>query len=169
MEKRNKILYLIMGIGIGIVISSTLYSFFPVTKYVELSDDIIIEKAKALGMVSLKESLNIKSNEDKEVDNDLGPTHEYNTGNMEDEKEEAIANAEDGPEEDKPIKLVVKKGEKLSDIANNLLDLGLIDSVEEFKEYARSNGYSRILRYGVYEIKKNTSYSDIIRILTSHE
>lgn len=86
MEKRNKILYLIMGIGIGIVISSTLYSFFPVTKYVELSDDIIIEKAKALGMVSLKESLNIKSNEDKEVDNNLGPTHEYNTGNMEDEK-----------------------------------------------------------------------------------
>ena len=46
MEKRNKILYLIMGIGIGIVISSTLYSFFPVTKYVELSDDIIIEKQK---------------------------------------------------------------------------------------------------------------------------
>ena len=28
---------------------------------------------------------------------------------MEDEKEEAIANAEDGPEEDKPIKLVVKR------------------------------------------------------------
>lgn len=276
MEKRTKITYLILGIGIGIVITSTIYSFFPLVKFVELSDDIIISRAKELGMVSLKESIeterkedikdaedtenievedtaqddsednkdieveikndvkvenerdnevivnydnkvetkreneidfksdnsieakkdnevninNINKEEDKkdyeiepiednevipvednqvdiEDSNKVEPIDENKTENVEDEKIEPIVDIDGATEEDKPKKLVVKKGENLRDIANSLFELGLIDNVEKFMLFVKNNGYDRILRFGEYEINLNTDYNDIIKILTN--
>lgn len=170
MGKKAKIIYLILGIGIGFVISSTFYSFFPVTKYVELNDDIIIERARELGMVPLKESIDLENMEANEenVDNDntSEPIDENQIDKIDDGQEEPYNDAEGNSHEDKLIKLVVKKGEKLSDIANSLFELGLIDNVEEFKSFVRENGYGRLLHYGEFEIKENSSYSDILKILT---
>lgn len=126
MEKKAKIIYLTLGIGIGIVITSTLYSFYPVTKFVEISDDIIIERARELGMVTLKESLNmeadnvIEASSDGDNENNENLVKGSNSEKIEDEKGEPKA-ANNKSSEDKSIKFLVERGERLSDIAKDYM------------------------------------------------
>lgn len=144
MERRYKLSYLILGIGIGILVTSTLYSNFPNVKYVEFTDDIIIEKAKELGMVNLKESINLDnlSNNEKKV------------------KDETVT------EKEEYIKFEIIKGETLEDVASNLFNLGIIDNKKEFIQLAEDKTLDKMFNYGVYELKFNLSYSTIIKILT---
>ncbi|NLK43954.1 MAG: endolytic transglycosylase MltG [Tissierellia bacterium] len=174
MEKKAKIIYLTLGIGIGIVITCTLYSFYPVTKFVEISDDIIIERARELGMVTLKESLNmeadnvIEASSDGDNENNENLVKGSNSEKIEDEKGEPKA-ANNKSSEDKSIKFLVERGERLSDIAKRLYGAGLIDNIDEFKLFAREKGYERIIRYGEYDLIFNSSYDDILQIITRIE
>lgn len=146
MTKRSKITYLTLGIGIGLIIASTFYSFYPQIEQESLSDDIIIERAKELGMVSLKESINIEKLEKEETNND-----------------------KDQVSIDEPyIELKIEKGEILQDIANKLFVLELIDDKEEFILLAEDKMRDKMFAYGTYNIKMNTSYSTIIKILTKY-
>lgn len=189
MSKRIRIMYLVLGLGMGIVISSVIYSFYPVTKAIELTDDEIIKRARELGMITLKESLDVEENKDDNVPknyddniNQNNDVHEINNDydqqteqEMEDNtrvlgydgEETSIKSNGKYDEDDKMIvKFVVKWKETLTDVANNLYKLGLIDDVESFKSYAVKKGYSKILRVGEYEIEPNSSYEDILKILT---
>lgn len=145
MNEKIKITYLLLGIGIGIILASTLYSFYPKIEYRDLSDDIIIEKARKLGMVGIKESIDVGNYKDKitETNNNLESKEEY-------------------------IEIVVEKGDNLIDIANNLFKLGLIDNIDEFILLAEDKMVDKNFIYGTYRIKFNTSYSTIINILTTN-
>jgi len=184
MINRAKILYLVLGIGIGIVIASIIYSLYPTTKYVELTDEMIIEKAKDLGMVSLKESLNLEDNKDNPeredttnsnesiegidiegqnaTENDIDAIEDLNSN----EKANIDGNNEFEEEKEQVVRLEVEWKETLTDVANKLYELGLIDDVENFRSYAIKNGYSRVIRVGQFEIKQNSSYDEILKILT---
>ncbi len=162
--KKIKLAYLLLGIGCGIVLASGLYFLFPEVRYKDVSDEVIIERAKELGYVSLKESL------EKEVSKDIGIEDEKLEENKEDKEKEGakdigqVDKSEEKFDEDS-IEIEIKPGENLSDIARKLLDAGLIRDIEEFKLLARSKGVDKKLSYGVYDFKYNTSYSTIIKIL----
>lgn len=141
MEDKNKIIYLMLGLGIGIIIANILHSFYPKYQLIDLSDDQIIERATELGMVKLKESIKIKKE----------PVEE---------KEEEIA------EEKEDEVLVVKSGSDLTTVAKQLYKLGLIVDEEEFIFYVRDEGLDRKIITGTYSIKYNTPYSEIIKIIT---
>lgn len=143
MEKKIKLSYLLLGLGIGILVTSTLYSIFPKTKYIDLDNDIIIEKAKDLGMVSLKESIKIRES----------------TDTINDPKEKDITEVEF-------IDFVVNKGDTLENIANKLFEKNLIEDIDEFIFLAEDKKLDTKLNYGTFRIKNNTSYSSIIKILT---
>lgn len=158
MKNKIKLSYLILGMGIGIILNSTLYSIFPNEKYIELSDAIIIDRARELGMVNLKEAINTDSAPNKE---------EENTGSVDenlDLEEELLE--DEIIEEEEYVEVVVSRGERLTDIAQTLWELDLIGDKDEFIMLARNEGVSRNLIAGVYEIKKNTSLSKIIEVLT---
>lgn len=144
MTKISKITYLVLGLGIGIIISSTFYSFYPRIKQVELSDDIIIQRAIELGMVSLKESINT----DQIV------------------KEKIELENEEVSKDELYIKIKIEKGDILKDVAEKLFSLNLIDNKEEFILLAEDKMVDKLFAYGTYDIKMNTSYSTIIKILT---
>lgn len=152
MTKKSKITYLTLGIGIGIIITSTFYSFFPQIELEELSDDIITERAIDLGMINLKESINI-----------VQPQKEKNDEEKSDKDKEQI------PIEELYIQIIVDKGEVLQDIADKLFTLELIDNKEEFILLAEDKMRDRLFSYGTYDIKMNTSYSTIIKILTKNK
>ena len=60
---KNKIYYLLLGIGLGIIITSSMNIVFNKAEKIEYTDEQIIEKAKSLGMISIKENI---ENNDKE-------------------------------------------------------------------------------------------------------
>lgn len=152
MKINIKIKYLILGLGIGIIITSTLYSFCPEIKYLSLTNEEIIEKAKELGMINFKESISlepIKKEDEESLDE---PDIEDNQPLEEDDV---------GDE----IELEVVRGENSTDIAKKLFEYKIIDNYREFELYAREKKVDKQLKYGVYKFKPKSSYDEIIKIL----
>lgn len=160
MNNRYKLLYLILGIGIGIVLTNTIYIFNPKTKYIDYTDQEIIEKAREMGMVKIKDNIDatkdeISTNESKEDKIEVSVKTEEET------------NKSDGKEE--KIKFVINYGDTLMGIAKNLLVAGIIDDENEFVQLAKENKLNSKFRTGTYYIKPNTSYSDIMKMLTTKQ
>lgn len=150
MDKSKKV-FLLLGLGSGIIIANILNYVYPKVLYEDLPDELIISKAKELGMVSLSESLvlNEKSKE-KETKNNI----------MEESKEDTI-------EENflSSIELIVNKGDSLTVVAEKLKKLELINDEEEFRDYVISKGKQSKINYGSFIFHGNDSYEEILKKL----
>lgn len=154
MGDNNKIIYLILGLGIGIIMTNMLHSFYPKFEYVELSEEAIIERARDLGMIKLKES--IKVEKDK-VDNEV---------NIEKDKVDKEVKIEEEPVELKVREVIVEEGSGLTEVAKQLYNADLIDDMEKFILFVRGEKLDKKIIIGKHEIKPNSSYSEIIKMLT---
>ncbi len=65
---RQKFPYILLGIGIGILLTNIIYNFHPNIQYREYSQEEIIEKAKELGMVFLKDVIKVESDTEEKED-----------------------------------------------------------------------------------------------------
>ncbi len=162
MDKKIRITYLLLGLGIGIIITSTLYSFYPRIEYIDLSDDIIIEKARELGMVGLKESIDVRNIKDlNNIENTIEPITEkisVASEEVEEEKKEL--------EEVEEIEIVVESGSSLTRVSKQLYNEKLIDNIDEFILFVKNKKLDKKIVTGRYKIKSNSSYDEIIEILT---
>ncbi|WP_313757096.1 endolytic transglycosylase MltG [Tissierella sp.] len=145
MNKRIKLAYLTLGIGIGMIFTNILYSFYPNIKYLDLEDEVIIEKAKELGMVNLKESIEVEN-----IKEDV----------IEEKKEDEVM------EPIMEIEIVVESGSNLTRVAKNLYNANLIKDVDEFILFVKGKKLDKKIRTGRYKIGSNSSYDDIIETLT---
>ncbi len=148
--KKTKIVYLTLGLGIGLVISNILYSIFPNFKYIDLSESDIIERAQELGYVSIKEK--IKAEEDKE---EPEKSVELSSEELDESKAEA-----------KDIEIKILEGDTLKDITRKLLDLGLIENEEKFILAVEEKDMDKNFAYGKFYLPLDLDYSEIIRLLT---
>lgn len=174
--RKLKIAYLLLGMGIGIILINGLYSIYPQVKYKELSEEMIIERAEELGYISLKEKIIIEKDElrDGLEEIKLEEIEEIEEPGVEVEQEpEEIAPEileeleEEKSDEEESIEIEIESRDNLSDIAKKLFDAKLIEDVEEFRSLVRDKGVDKKLRDGVYKIKHNTSYDDIIKLFTN--
>lgn len=136
MFSKTRFPYFILGIGIGILLTSTLYILNPVIEYRDYSEEEIIEIASDLGMVFIKENINSSTKKN--------------------EKEQ----------EQKKINLIVEQGDSLKKVSQKLYDLGIIDNEEKFHNYAIQKGVEKKIRVGTYVLTKGLSYDNILNILT---
>ncbi|SHI03084.1 endolytic transglycosylase MltG [Sporanaerobacter acetigenes] len=141
MKGKLKIVYMILGIGIGIILTSFVFAMKPNVKYKEYTNEEIMDRAKELGMVSVKENINVDDvrenlKEDIELEN----------------------NSE--------ITIKIGNNETLSKIADGLFESEIIDDKGEFIQFVKDKGMETKLRPGTYSLKKNMSYTSIIKILT---
>lgn len=146
--KKTKIVYLTLGLGIGLVISNILYSMFPNTEYVDLSDLDIIERAEELGYVSIKEKISLEKDEDE---------LEEKTSLEELDKPKAL---------DEEIEIVILEGDTLKDIARKLLELDLIENEDDFILAVEEKNMDKNFAYGKFFLPQNSDYHEIIRRLT---
>lgn len=164
MTNKKNIVYLILGLGLGIIITNILHSTYPKIKFVELNDNEIIERARDLGMVSIKESIKTgKETVETEADEleKIAEKLEKEVKELEEsEKNETEAIIEE------EILVVIESGMNLTQIASHLYDIDVIEDVEEFAKLVRQNGLSKKMSSGQYAIKKASSYSEIIKLLT---
>ncbi|NLJ98787.1 MAG: endolytic transglycosylase MltG [Tissierellia bacterium] len=136
MLNRCRLLFLTLGIGIGIILTNIIYLANPPVKHIEYSEEEIISKAKDLGMVFIKKSIDTNSN--KEESNEI-------------EVEE--------------VKLIVEPGDTLEKISRKLYELELIDNAKNFRQYAGAKGVEKHLRAGTYIISSDLDYETITMIL----
>lgn len=69
MKIKIKYFYILLGFGIGIIFTSTVFILNPYIEYKDYSNEEIVEKAKELGMVFIKENIQIDSTDiDEGVD-----------------------------------------------------------------------------------------------------
>lgn len=155
--KKIKAAYLLLGMGIGIILVSNLYFLFPRIQYIELSDEIIIEKAKELGYISLKDNINKRKE-------DLAPKD-----SIDEDRKESIESVESGnavnKEEEILVEVEIKEGDNLSDIADKLYKANLIEDKEKFIDLSEDKTVDKNFAYGIFKIKNNSSYDTIINLL----
>jgi len=142
MLNKNRLSYFILGLGIGIILTSTINSFNPKIKYEEYSEKEIIEVATDLGMVFVKDSIGIDEEKDLE------------------EKEIEKVEAQE------EIILVVKDGDDSGKVFNKLYELGVILDKKDFSKYARERDVEDKIRVGTYKLDRNMNYDEIISIIT---
>lgn len=146
-NKMNK-LFLILGIGIGLLTSGMLNIAYPKIKYISYTEAQIIEKARELGMVFLKESI-IEKGEEKNAN--ISNNTNDNAHTVEDEN---------------IVKIIINKGDNSEKIINKLYEEGIIKDKEEFAKKIAERELQRRFKYGVFELKTEMEYDSLIKILT---
>lgn len=151
MDNRNKA-FLILGLGIGLIIANVLGYIYPKVVYEPMTEDMIIERAKELGMVTLRESISINSEKEKE----------------EKQLEEETKKDEEVVEELEKLQkeIIIEEGNTLLDVSKKLYDLELIDSEKEFQNYVYGKELQRSIKIGTFAITVGDTYEDIIYNIT---
>lgn len=191
MANRN----LLLGLGIGLIISSTVFyiSFIfskPILnndRQIEISNEEIIKKAKDLGMILVNEIPSAKqqtlSNDDiisqaeklgmvfKPVEPSTIIESTQNTETLLVEtsppETETIVVPTEVETKLKIIDVRIEPGSSAVKTCEVLYDLGLIDSIDGFLAYLRKNNKTNLIRAGYFKIPDGSSYSQVLKILTT--
>lgn len=178
---KSKIYHLLLGIGLGIIITSSLNIVFNKTEKIEYTDEQVIERAKTLGMISIKENI---ENNDKEKKKEKDkkekekPSEEVSKVDDNPEVETTKESDETIESQTKPDsnqqKAEAQAGHKLividtkdtaSSIIKKLKTNGIIENEKELKELVVSHNLQRKFRSGTYEIKENSTYEEVLKKL----
>ena len=166
-----------LGLGIGIIITSViLYAgtilFKPENKtvietvYEELSDEQIIEKAKKIGMIFVKELPDTKENPSKEILSDeeiINKAMDLGLVYPETKEKKIVDNKENKIEE----KIVdIPMGSNSTMVSTILFDNNIISNMEDFNNYINEKNMSTKIIAGKYELSSNMEYNEILNIIT---
>jgi hypothetical protein len=185
-SSRRKILYIILLVfGVVLTVASLINMMNPTIKYVEYTDEEIKQRARELGMVELKEVIELdkekkadeKTNTEENTKQELEKTQEKDTKIVtetklneevieEDNGDGAQKTLESGKQSEEYIEFKIHKGEKSEDIISRLFKLGIIDDKEKFTEVVVSKKAGRDFVFGTFKVKKGMDYERLIKILT---
>lgn len=150
MDKKS-ILLLVLGLGIGLFISSIFYNIYPKIEYKPITDQEIIERSKTLGMVSLKETISQdKAKEKVEEDREKIKESEGDIGKAK-------------PEE---IILNIEKGLNSEEIYDEIEKTKLIEDMEAFKKLVRDKDLEKSMKYGIYTLNEDITDEYLIDLIT---
>jgi len=166
---------LVLGIGIGIVITSVISMVYlaGMDPSEALSKEEIVKLAEQYGMVhstavladspslTEKEKVNSKVAEEKpeEVEEEK-PKVEDVKPKIEKEK------LEETEVEETEVSIRVVYGDSSTSVANKLFKAGLIENREAFIKKLVDSGLTKSIRVGEYSIKRGLDMKDIIDIIT---
>ena len=169
---KTKIYHLLLGIGLGIIITSSLNIVFNKTEKIEYTDEEIREKAKNLGMISIKE--NIENNdkekkEQKEQDQKKNQQQEpaKDVAKVEEPDVEVIQPTEQvDPQTKEGYKMIaINMEDTASSIIHKLKINGVIENEKELKQLVVKHNLQTKFRTGTYEIKESSTYEEVLKQL----
>lgn len=188
--------YYLRGIGIGVTLATLLLtiSFYfgqDTLNKEKLTDEEIIEKATALGMVMPEEESEEVTVEDEEVaksalDSDsqvqlaepqegasvtdtAEPETEKKTEELSLDKaiEEAASKNEEKDETITYVPFTVRGGESSEIVSQNLYKKGLVDNAKDFNAYLNKLDVDNLVKTGTFYIQQGSSYDDIVALLVN--
>lgn len=178
--------YFLRGLGAGIIFTAIIMlAAYMTNGSYKMSDEDIIKKAEALGMVTTEENP-IVSNTGSENATDEPATDEPKTEAPTTDKP-STEDTEEPASTEKPTTeattteqtaidteytkatITVRSGMGSYEVAVLLKDAGIIDNASDFDSYLIRNGYSTQIRIKSQEFNSNMSYEEIAKLLVKEE
>lgn len=181
------------GAGLGLVLAVLITAAGPKTT---MSDDEIIARAKALGMVDGNTYLVSEKTEEK---TDLPEETVTETAKPEETKVEESVTEDVKPEETIPEEVIaeetvtenntaeeaeaaekdvthvdmvefqVQRGDSSVSVSKRLAQAGLVGDADAFDRFLCQNGYDKRIRIGNYKIEMDSSDEQIAKIITGNQ
>lgn len=183
-----KLKYYLRGIGIGVIVTTIILMItFAIRREPPLSDEEIMERAAALGMVMQEKQTDndklsdLPSPSQKEDDqNEADHSKEDETDEPQTDGADVKKNESDDQTASEPVKnenepkketieqteIVIAGGEYSDDVCKKLKKAGIIDDAKDFNEYLAQGGYDNMIQPGNYVIPLDADYEEIVRLLT---
>lgn len=191
-----KLKYYLRGLGIGIFITTIILSISLSGRKESLTDEEIIERAKALGMVeqeensqedakniedekAVEDSKDIQTESDEaqntnETENKDDTENNQETVKAESETESKV-NKEESAEETaaepqetvKMVQVDIQGGQGSDGVAQVLFNAQVVDDAAAFNSFLIENKYDEHLQVGTFSIPKGATYEDVAKILTT--
>lgn len=179
------------GLGIGIVVTALILGVSGGKE--EMSDAEVIARAKELGMVeaeAVSKEVTWSNKEeqapDAETEEEMSPSQSVETEketlpsqrveteketsqsqSKETEKETLQSQSKETTEETlKTIAVTIVSGDDSAAASRRIYEAGVVDSAAELDEYLCSNGYSKKVVSGTYQIPENADHETIAKIIT---
>lgn len=181
--------YFLRGLGAGIIFTAIIMlAAYMTNGSYKMSDDEIIKKAEALGMVTTEEVPIVSdTGSDASTDEPITEnteTEEPSTEKMSTEDTEEPSSTEEPTTEastqnttEPPAidteyttaTITVRSGMGSYEVAVLLKDAGIIDNASDFDSYLIRNGYATQIRIKSQEFNSNMSYEEIAKLLIKEE
>lgn len=179
-----KLKYYLRGLGIGIIITTLVLMIAYSGHKTELTDEEIIARAEALGMVMEEDPLfsNSESHKDtevvvnsEEIANSELPTEQETESEIMTENEtepdtEVVPETETETESEVDVTgeiyhLVIPAGSVPRLICNELEEKGVIESAASLRQYLVDVGYATSINVGEYNIPYGATNDEVYQIL----
>ncbi|SFN46711.1 hypothetical protein SAMN04487831_101299 [Pseudobutyrivibrio sp. UC1225] len=178
--------YYLRGIGIGVTLATLLLtiSFYFGRDFLynkSLTDEEIIEKASALGMVMPEGTEEEAIVAEEEISSEVveeAPVVTEEVTSVGEEEISAESSVEQTVEdstaasEDEVITYVpftVRAGESSEVICSHLKKAGLIDDSEEFNKYLNKCKVDNLIQNGTFYVKQGSTYDDLVAVLVNKD
>lgn len=182
--------YFLRGLGAGIIFTAIIMlAAYMTNGSYKMSDEDIIKKAEALGMVTTEENpivsnAGTENATDEPASTETPKTEAPTTEKMSTEDTDEPASTEEPTTEAitensteqttidteyTKATITVRSGMGSYEVAVLLKDAGIIDNASDFDSYLIRNGYSTRIRIKSQEFNSNMSYEEIAKLLVKEE
>lgn len=175
-----KLKYYLRGMGIGIIVTTIILAISFSQREVEISDEQVMVRAAALGMVMPEEKDTPPEKESEfstetEREQTLEPTQAQEKEEAEGTEETASWNPKadqaDGAEEPTAdggvYRLEIRKGDVCRVVCERLEENGVIDNAEALRTHLFQLGYANSISVGEYDVPYGLSMEQVAEIIVA--
>lgn len=157
-----KLKYYLRGAGVGILITTLIFTIASALISSKPSREEIIAEAQKLGMVMPEDQKKDQQTEDQKKDDQ--PKDDQQT----DDRQSDVQDPQT-PSEPSFVTFSIAVGEHSATVIQRLYDMGLIDNMETYNDYLEANNYDSFLQPGEFSVPEGCSYEELTRILMTKQ
>lgn len=155
--------YYLRGSGIGVILTTLIFTIAFAVYKPTLSDDEIMKKAEALGMEMPADDSDSADKKDTKTAKDQKDDADASDSNTDD-----ATTSEDGGQKN-VIEFTIASGDTSATIAQHLQEVGLVDNAKSFDLYLSDQDLDNQLLPGTYQIPEGATFLEIGELLTAKQ
>ena len=155
--------YYLRGAGIGVILTTLIFTIAFAVYKPTLSDDEIMKKAEALGMDMPADDSDSADKKDTKTAKDQKDDADASDSNTDD-----ATTSEDGGQKN-VIEFTIASGDTSATIAQHLQEVGLVDNAKSFDLYLSDQDLDNQLLPGTYQIPEGATFLEIGELLTTKQ
>lgn len=155
--------YYLRGAGIGVILTTLIFTIAFAVYKPTFSDDEIMQKAEALGMEMPADDSDSADKKDTKTAKDQKDDADASDSNTDD-----ATTSEDGGQKN-VIEFTIASGDTSATIAQHLQEVGLVDNAKSFDLYLSDQDLDNQLLPGTYQIPEGATFLEIGELLTTKQ
>lgn len=155
--------YYLRGAGIGVILTTLIFTIAFAVYKPTLSDEEIMKKAEELGMEMPTDDSDGTDKKDTKTAKDQKDDADASDSNTDD-----ATTSEDGGQKN-VIEFTIASGDTSATIAQHLQEAGLVDNAKSFDLYLSDQDLDNQLLPGTYQIPEGATFLEIGELLTTKQ